>query len=214
MSRVWISPTANWAPDRRASLPLAALATLLALCGFVLLLMQPAPPRVRPDSVSILLLAAAASDQAGQRHKPAPVAAAVHRVSHPLRRLQHDPAPLQRAPGRPDPGLPPLPSAAPAFLQPRPARESGELARTLNAPRKLAPDLQDRDGYRSAAGEAVIKSAGECGRVQTIQMSPSPTNKATIGFLTDCPGEYQPTLGEQLLKWAETKPRPAPPSPR
>lgn len=71
--------------------------------------------------------------------------------------------------------------------------------------------MQDGDAYRNAAGETVIKSAGECGRVQTVEMSPSPTNKATIGFLTHCLGEYQPTLGEQLLKWADTKQKPAPP---
>lgn len=65
--------------------------------------------------------------------------------------------------------------------------------------------MQDGDTYRNNAGETVIKAGGLCGRVHSVQMSPSPTNRATVGFLTDCPGEYQPTLGEELLQWANKK---------
>lgn len=195
----------NWAPDRRVSLPLAAIATLLAMCGFVLLLVQPAPPRVRPDTISIQLHAVAESKQPVQRHERARVVTAVHGVSNPLKVPQPVLPPTEYAASGLDLGLPSSPSATPVFLEPKPNRASRVLARTLNARRKPAPDLQDGDGYRSAAGETIIKSGGECGRVQTIQMSPSPTNKATIGFFTRCPGEYQPTLGEQVLKWADTK---------
>jgi hypothetical protein len=203
----------NWAPDRRVSLPLAAIATLLALCGFVLLLMQPVPPRVRPDTISIRLHAFAEPKQPVQRHERTRVVTAVHGASNPLRIPQPVLQSTERAASGLDLSLPSLPPATPVFLEPKPNRASRDLARTLNAPRKSVPDLQDGDGYRSTAGETIIKSGGECGRVHSIQMSPSPTNKATIGFFTRCPGEYQPTLGEQLLKWSDTKQKPAPPRP-
>lgn len=212
MSGVWIGPNnANWAPDRRVSLPLAAVAALLALSGFVLLVWQPVPPRLHPDSVSILLHATAASEPMVRRHNPARAAASIHSASHRVKVQRPVGLPPQHVASMLDLSVPPTPSAAPLFLAPKPANTEQDLAGTLNAPRKQAPGMQDGDAYRNSTGETVIKAGGECGRMQSIQMSPSPTNKAAIGFLTHCPGDYQPTLGDQLLKWAETKQKPAPP---
>lgn len=190
--------TQVWQPDRRASLSLALVSALLAVSGFVLLLRQPVLSDSRPEAISILLHPVLPQRQrvhltrTERNHK---IPAAPTPLINNAALLEHQQRTL-------DLSIPVQSNHFSTFLFPKTAPSDRNLQRTLDKPRKPAPALQNDQAYRSEYGETVIKSGNQCGRMHTIQMSSSPTNKATIGFLTDCPGEFQPALGEQLLDWA------------
>ncbi|MGH8371147.1 MAG: hypothetical protein ACRETO_00260 [Gammaproteobacteria bacterium] len=194
----YLGSTQVWRPDRRASLSLALVSALLALGGFVLLLRQPDLSSSRPDAVSILLHPALPqrkrAHQTRTRHSHKIPAAPIPSINKT--------APFERHQETLDLSIPVQSNYSATFLLPKTAPSDQNLQRRLNKPSKPITALLNNQGYRSEYGETVIKSGNQCGRIHTIQMSPSPTNKATIGFLMPCPGEYQPTLGEQLLEWA------------
>lgn len=198
---VYLGQIQIWQPDRRVSLSVALGLALLALGGFLLLLSQPDVSGSRPDVVSI------------QLHAELPLRRAGHRVrtGHD-HRTQVAPTPSINTAAPPklhrpalDLSIPVQPDYPAAFLSSKTAPSDRELQQTLNKPYIPASGLQEHQAYRSEAGETMVRSGDLCMRVHTVQMSPSPTNRATVGLLTPCPGGYRPTQGEQLLDWANRR---------
>ncbi|HET7394956.1 MAG TPA: hypothetical protein VFK12_00810 [Gammaproteobacteria bacterium] len=202
------SPVAvrDWQPDRRTTLSLTLVLALCALFGFVLLLRQPPVlPDRHPDAVSILLQPAVTMHPSSRSPKPVPRQERLLQDAKLIRPLSL-PIPLpEQQPQTLDLSVPAHVWQQPVFMEPEAKAIDLDLQHLLDAPRKPSPDLQNGGTYRNNADETVTRSGGQCVRLHTTQMSPSPTNRATIGFLTDCPGEYQPTLGEELLNWADKK---------
>ncbi|HEX6549612.1 MAG TPA: hypothetical protein VF117_02985 [Gammaproteobacteria bacterium] len=135
------------------------------------------------------------------RHHPATSSPKPH-ITHAL------PEPAVKLPALAqglDLSIPPLTANPPAFDAPRTKPMDRNLGRSLNRPVKAAPALEDNHAFRNIDGKTLIRSGNLCGSVETLQMSPSPTNKASVGSFTPCPGEYQPSLGDQLLDWAKQK---------
>lgn len=203
MSRSRVATARNWEPNPSASFALALLAALLATIAFLILLHQPELSAMRSDAVSIVLLKHAPMGQNVQKpqHHPAASSPKPH-VTHAL------PEPAVKLPALAqglDLGIPPLSANPPAFDAPRAAPVDRNLGRSLNLPVKAAPALQNNHAVRNIDGKTVIRSGNLCGSIETLQMSPSPTNKASVGRFTPCPGEYQPSLGDQLLDWAKNK---------
>lgn len=62
--------------------------------------------------------------------------------------------------------------------------------------------MHNGDAYRSEYGFDVISAYGRCGELKTIQIGPSPSVKANVGFLMPCPGEYKPSMADELKAWA------------
>ena len=85
------------------------------------------------------------------------------------------------------------------------------LQQALNAHHKAAT-MQNGDSYQSSTGGVILKVNGICSEVQTVQTGPSPSDRATITFPgQNCAGEYQPTLAEELAKWAKQQEKKYPP---
>ena len=85
------------------------------------------------------------------------------------------------------------------------------LQQALNAHLK-AETMQNGDSYQSSAGGVILKVNGICSDVQTVQTGPSPSDRATITFPgQNCAGDYQPTMDEQLAKWAKQQEKNYPP---
>lgn len=86
-----------------------------------------------------------------------------------------------------------------------------DLSRVLNTPLP-ASTMQNGDAYRSVSGFPVVKSGGRCLALQTIQVGLSPSAHVTVGFGVPCPGEYRPSMADELRAWAAArasrKPRP------
>lgn len=99
------------------------------------------------------------------------------------------------------PGLTFAPPAASAF-QPQVFNRYSDLYKELTAPR-LPSEMQNGDAYHSEYGFGVVKANGRCGELKTIQIGPSPSVKAVVGFLIPCPGEYQPSMSDELKAWAD-----------
>lgn len=99
------------------------------------------------------------------------------------------------------PGLTFTPQAASAFI-PHASNPYSDLYREANAP---PPPLimHNGDSYRSVHGFPVVKSGGRCLALQTIQVGPSPSAHTTVGFGMPCPGEYRPSMADELKAWAD-----------
>ncbi len=67
------------------------------------------------------------------------------------------------------------------------------------------PILRNGEAYRSINGYTVQKSNGICSELQNLQIGPSPSNRTTVAFPIPCPGEYQPSMSEELSKWADKR---------
>lgn len=201
MSNASLVAVRDWRPDRRVSLSLALVSALLAVCGFVLLLRQPALTHSQAAAISIRPHAALPNRQPALRvlRSRSGVISKLITVK-PLRPIPSAPPDLA---SRLDLNIPAPAPGSPSFLPESVQPMDRNLAQALNAPLSPWSDLKEGHGFTGEHGQTIIKSGSVCISMQTIQMSPSPTNKATIGFLVPCPGEYQPTLGERLLDWAE-----------
>jgi len=99
------------------------------------------------------------------------------------------------------PGVTFAPSAASAFV-PHVVNPYSDLMHGVNAPAPL-PGMQNGDAYRSEYGFGVIKAGGRCGELKTVQIGPSPSVKAVVGFAAPCPGSYKPSMGDELKAWAD-----------
>jgi hypothetical protein len=99
------------------------------------------------------------------------------------------------------PGLTFAPPAASGFA-PHAFNPYSDLSRALAAPPPL-PTMQNGDAYRSAYGFSVIQADGRCAELKTIQIGPSPSVKANVAFAMPCPGEYKPTMADELKAWAD-----------
>lgn len=85
------------------------------------------------------------------------------------------------------------------------------LQQALNAPRKPEA-MQNGASYRSSDGSAMLKSYGICTELQNIQIGPSPSNRAMIALPgMNCAGDNQPTMAEELSKWANQEAKRYPP---
>lgn len=213
-------PSAAWQPDWRASLPLAVAAALLVLSGLVFLPYRWWAASPHPQRVSILL------------HPVLPRSRATPAVPKTPPRRVHAHRPSAAEPPRVTIEPPVKPVEPPAIdwqqqIDSAAAAQAGvqspvqfnappvkpldrHLEKALNAPHHVA-SMQSGDSYRAAAGRTIIKSGNRCGSVETLQMSSSPTNKATVGSLTACPGDDQPTMGDELNAWADKRAKAQPP---
>lgn len=194
----------GWRPDRRASLAVAFGAALLVCGGFLELLYKPLSVDVdhRPFSLSVV-------------------------TTPPIHRLPENRKVMQLA--APSivvlPQLQPLPPVPePAILQEQaitgvgsPLQEEGsngvflqpleqkydDLHRALQAPAKPW-SLKRGESYRSIYGETVMKSAGGgCSAQHGVQTGTTPDVQTPVGFMVSCPGEYQPSMADQLAEWAK-----------
>ncbi|MGH8362667.1 MAG: hypothetical protein ACRESQ_04890 [Gammaproteobacteria bacterium] len=99
------------------------------------------------------------------------------------------------------PGLTFTPPAVSAYV-PHLLNPYSDLARALNAP-SSPPTMHNGDAYRSEYGFDLVKADGRCLALETVQIGPSPSAHTTVGFLVPCPGEYKPSMGDELKAWAE-----------
>lgn len=194
----------------RYSLAGAVLGTAL-VCAFLLWAFSYSSPlKVASGFVELHLTALPAV--------PSPrVVRTVSRQTHPLRRsavtrpalpqpvtIPKIPAlPLATSPAPLDLSLPGsvfAPPAASAFV-PHAFNPYSDLSHALNMPPPTST-MQNGDAYRSVYGFPVVESGGRCLALQTIQVGPSPTAHATVAFGVSCPGEYKPTMADELKAWA------------
>lgn len=204
---------AAWQPDTRASLGVAVAALLFLLAGFAALFSATPKLKLSRDhdaAVEQLVLTA-------------PI------VPPFPRRLHHRmPAPVTP---------PPLPQIAVPVLPPLAApygfttedylnelnRQSaaalrnkvtaGDLQRNLGKVTEN-PALPDNQGYRTVDGDKIARSGNRCAQIQTVQGSPSPTNRIAIAEPTACPGgspDAGQDIGQALDAWASKQHRSPPP---
>ena len=211
----------HWHPDLRASLSLAAAATLLVMAGFAALFSTVAPFKLSQTSPSVrevLVLA-----------EPTPrVPRPIPRARIPRAVLPVQLPELQR--------LPPLPQATVTgrdsfslqdYLDERAKAGAVALKDQVTASdlkRNLGKSteqqaLRDDQGFRGVGGQKIVRSGGSCAQIQTVQGSPSPTNHVDIAEPTSCPGE-SPDASQEMSKslddWAKKarQSQSSPPSPR
>lgn len=189
----------DWQPDRRVSLGLAAAsAALLGVC-FIALLHGPRPETNR----AIMSLSFASLPRSiPHLHRPVP------QVPVPAMALPQTLKPVVALPlpdlhqSMLDAAKQTAESMRPGVFLEAPAERDNDLARALRAPDKPAT-LQEGQSYRTLYGNTVMKGiGGGCASVEELQASPSPTNKAMVGFSVPCPGEHRPTMADALAAWA------------
>ena len=207
-----IGKTGAWHPDARATVALAAAATLLVSAGFALLFSSAVSIRLPQPATRLreqLVFSA-----------PSPLPRPVHR--HPGRTSTlPEPVPMREQLWPP---LQPPISVPGAFTAQDYLREraeqgaaalreqviGGDLKRSLGKATDM-PVLQDNHGYVTAGGDKVVRSGDSCAQVHTVQGSPSPTNKIAVAEpLSACPGASKQNMGKALQDWAQ-KHRPPPP---
>lgn len=99
------------------------------------------------------------------------------------------------------PGLTFAPPAVSAFV-PQVFNPYSGLYRALTAP-PPPPAMHDGDSYRSIYGFTAAKSGGRCLALQNVQIGSSPSVHTTVGFGVPCPGEYKPSMSDELKAWAD-----------
>lgn len=103
------------------------------------------------------------------------------------------------------PGSGVAPQAASPFV-PQAFNPYSDLSKALAAP-PPAPTMHNGDAYRSVYGSPVVNAGGRCLALQTLQAGPSPSAHTTVGFGVPCPGEYRPSMADELKAWAEKRAR-------
>lgn len=116
--------------------------------------------------------------------------------------LQNLPAPvrseLDLSMGLPSPTLPLLPGPGPHALNPY-----SDLYRALNAPRKPLT-LKNGQSFRSEYGYSITKIDGHCYMKQALQgFSLSPSVHPKVVSRVPCPGDYHPSMANELAAWAK-----------
>lgn len=101
------------------------------------------------------------------------------------------------------PGITFAPPSVSAFV-PHAFNPYSDLEKAIHTPSPLLP-TQNGEAYRSVYGYTVAKSGGRCLALQTLQVGPSPSAHATVGFGVPCPGEYRPSMADELKAWAEKR---------
>ena len=204
-----------WQPDGRMNLVLAGFLTLLAVVGFASLLRQPRFFDVSPARMTISL-------------QPFPPAAAGKLSSRVKLRPSHAalatprPLPVTTAVPAPIPWLQAMDAAVQvdtsgqegkATFSSKSQTASGDLRRALQA-QPSSQVMQQGETYRSAYGTAVLKSQGMCGESQMVRTGPAPQDQVLVTSPIACPGEYKPSMGEELLSWAKKVQQRLPTPPR
>lgn len=103
------------------------------------------------------------------------------------------------------PGLTFAPPAASPFV-PQVFNPYSDLSKALVTPSPPAA-MHNGDAYRSVYGSPVVKSGGRCLTLQTLQVGLSPSARATVAFGMPCPGEYRPSMADELKAWADKEAR-------
>lgn len=204
-----------WQPDGRTNLVLAGFLTLLAAVGFASLLRQPRFFDVSPAHMTISL-------------QPFPPAAARKLPSRVTLRpgraalVAPRPVPVTAAVPAPTPWLQAMDAAVQADTSGQEGKgtfssetqtASGDLRRALQA--SPAPQVtQQGEAYHSAYGMTVLKSHGMCGESQMVRTGPAPQDQVLVTSPIACPGEYKPSMGEELLTWAKKVEQRLPKPPR
>lgn len=78
------------------------------------------------------------------------------------------------------------------------------LRQALSEPRKPEP-MQNGQSYRSIYGDTIQKINGKCVELDTIQVGTSPYSQMTIAMFpaVTCPGDYKPSMIDELSNWAD-----------
>lgn len=199
-----------WQPNRGASAALAMLATTLVVAMLISVI------QARPDSFDIT----------------APV---VQRLTLTLAAPRVELKPQSKQLNVPAPALEPLSVVKPVvdsipppidwqqqieiearsgsqmlFLPDR-FQDLSPLKQALNGPRKAAT-MRDGDSYQTASGGVMVKADGMCSEMRSVQVGPSPSNRATVAFPGQaCAGAVQPTMAEQLAEWVNQEKKRYPP---
>lgn len=206
----------DWRPDPRASLALAFGAAALLSLAFLGLLYKPLTADMDRRPFSLSLAAAPPVHRALDTHKT-------------VRRLQAQPAIALPPHTEPVPSALDLATlqlqvdaavreavqsegATGPFLQPL-TQKYDELDKALRAPARPAT-LKQGESYRTVYGETILKSGDGCTAEQEVQTGVTPANHTTVGFMVPCPGEYHPSMADQLSEWAKKIQREHLPPPR
>lgn len=210
-----------WQPNRAVVVVVGMLATAIVLASLYFMFDRPLEPAVRVMPVEIHLTSDmvplySRQAQSKQRNKPQAILKPLH-----LKKVENMPLKMLEPPSPPPVDWQqqiemsvksqsqnnPSPTG---FMSNRPMQIS-PLQQALNAPRK-PENLQNGGSYRSIYGGVMLKSAGICSELQTIQVGPSPSNRVTIAFPGQhCGGDYQPSMAEELSKWADQEAKKHPP---
>ena len=187
-----------WQPNRGASASLAVLATALVVAMLISVI------KARPGSIDIA----------------APV---VQRLTLTVTAPQSELKPRSKRLNVPAATLKPLSVLEPVVASIPPSIDWQQQAQTvldsmvflpnrvqvsplqqaLSAPRK-AGTMQDGDSYQTASGGVMAKMGDTCTEMRSVQVGPSPTDRATVAFPGQaCAGDDQPTMAEQLAEWAD-----------
>lgn len=175
-------------------MPLALAAGVLLLIGLMALFRQPVPvlERIRPLLIQLRPLTTALPPV--PRHRTRFARSTTGREASPaMSRVEaHTPVPIS--------GIT-VPAPPPLVLLHEPSFYT-DLGRALRTPVK-PPLIQNGDSYRSVYGGAVFKAGGMCSEMRTVQIGPSPSNRATVAYPGSCPGEYRPDMSDEMLQWAQ-----------
>lgn len=194
----------GWRPDRRASLALAFGAALLLCGGFLELLYKPLSMDVDRRPFSLSLAAMPSIRRLPGNPKVAQLAAPPIAALPPLQPLPPIPESTILQEQAITAGGSPLQeeSSNGVFLQPL-EQKYDDLHQALQAPAKPR-SLKRGESYRSIYGETIMKSAGGgCSAQHGVQTGATPDVQTPVGFMVSCPGEYQPSMADQLAEWAK-----------
>ncbi|MDE2235309.1 MAG: hypothetical protein KGL13_07840 [Gammaproteobacteria bacterium] len=78
------------------------------------------------------------------------------------------------------------------------------LYEALNTPHEPA-GMQNGGNYRDIDGNRIVKTGGKCLELKTIQFGPSPSDQVTLALMPPftCPGDFKPTMADELSKWTD-----------
>ena len=189
----------------------AALGTLL-VCAVLLWAFTYPLPNIPAQFMQLRLVAAPVSPPHHARAPtPKPVTQAV--TAKPLVMPETSPVKLLPPSAPLDMSLPGsvfAPPAASTFV-PQAFNPYSDLSKALAAPPPPAM-MHNGDAGRSPYGFPVVKSGGQCLELQNVQVGLSPSAHAKVGFGVPCPGDYRPSMADELKAWADKqaskKPRP------
>jgi len=214
-----------WQPNKIATAAGAMLATLAVVAMLVFMFEKRSEPDVRAAPVVLRFSLALATPRAGLKSR------------HAKTRQQSETSVMLRPPSDVKVDEIPLKIAAPIPLllmdwqqqmemslksqaQTDPVSGAFQLNRipsfmplqqALNAPRKPGT-MRNGDSYRSSTGGVMLKSAGMCSEMQTIQVGPSPSNRATVALPgQNCADDGRSSMAEELSKWASQEAKKYPP---
>lgn len=190
------------------TLGIALAGTLLVLAGLLFAFSRPVmvpltSPRMLLSVAQVPIAVPAAPLRRTAKPAESPNSAHTIALPQPLKAnvLQDLPAPaasrLDLSMGIPAPTV-----LLPMGPEPHVFNPYSDLERALHAPRK-PQTMKNNSSWRSIYGYTVSKVNGVCSYSVTLQhMSLSPSVHPSVSFVIPCPGDYRPSMADELAQWA------------